>query len=310
MPLGTNHLTTTTSANFIPELWIDEVRRATEATLVAQDIVKTFPMQGKPGDILHVPDLSNLVANDKAASTQVTLQSPTETEFTLTINKHKETSFMIEDITAAQSQYALRAEYTQKAGYAISKQIDTDVLANYASLATSVIGGDGATAWSPTANTNTGNGTDLTDAGIRRMIRTLDDANVPADGRVLIIPPAQKEVIAGIQRFSEYLNTGVEALPKTGQLMGGKGGKAWGELYGIPVYVTTQSPQVAAADTTTMYNVGLLMHKDAIALALQQSPRVQAQYKQEYLGWLVTVDTIYGSAVFRADHGVAFYTPV
>lgn len=308
MPLGTNQLTTTTSANFIPQLWLNEVRRATEANLIAKKVCKAFPMQGKKGDTLHVPDLSNLTTNAKVANTQVTLQSPTETEFQMTISSHEETSFVVEDITAAQSQYNLRAEYTEKAGYAIAQKIDTDILAQYANVTAAVIGSDGKTAWSSTANTNTGNGTDIADAGIRQMIQTLDDANVPQTDRAFVIPPSQKNVIAGITRFSEYLNTGREALQATGQLMGGKAG-AWGELYGIPVYVTTQCPQVYATDGTTSYRVGFLIHKDTFVLAQQVAPRVQAQYKQEYLGTLVTVDTLYGAATFRADFGVVWYSP-
>ena len=309
MALGTDHVTVTTAAVFIPEIWLDEIRRATEANLFAKKVVKHFPMQGKKGDTLHVPDLSNLTTNAKVANTQVTLQSPTETEFTMSIDTHEETSFVVEDIVTAQSQYNLRSEYTQKAGYAIAQKIDTDILAEYANLTASVIGGDGTTAWDPTAGGNTGNGTDLTDLGIRNMMQTLDDADVPQDNRCIIISPSQKNVIAGIARFSEYINTGKKATVDGGKLLGGAA-DAWGELYGMPVYVTTQSPQVAATDTTTLYRVGMMLHRDALVLAQQIAPRVQGQYKQEYLGHLVTVDTLYGVATFRADHGVAFYSPV
>lgn len=305
MPLGAGHITKTTAGVFIPQLWLDEVRRATEANLVAKRICKHFPVQGKKGDTLHVPDVSNLAANAKASQAQVTLQAITETEFTMTLNTHIESSFLVEDIVAAQSQYALRSEYTQKAGYAIAQKVDADVLAQYASMASQVIGGDGITAWNPAT---TGNGTNLTDAGIRRMIQTLEDANVPSDQLAMVIPPSQKNVLAGIPRFSEYLNTGVEATVRNGKLLGGAA-DAWGELYGVKVYVTTQCPTVLAADNVTAYRVGLLMHRDAIALAQQVAPRVQAQYKQEYLGTLVTVDTVYGVAAFRTDFGVAFYTP-
>jgi len=48
--------------------------------------------------VIHIPDVSNLTANDKAAGAQVTTQAPTEGEFTVALNKHKEVSFMIEDI--------------------------------------------------------------------------------------------------------------------------------------------------------------------------------------------------------------------
>jgi hypothetical protein len=37
---------------------------------------------------------------------------------------------------------------------------------------TAVIGGDGSTAFDPTANSNVGNGTAITDAGLRRAIQT------------------------------------------------------------------------------------------------------------------------------------------
>jgi len=304
MPLGANQMTTTSGASFIPQLWLDEIRRATEAELLAKQVIKSFPMQGKKGDTLHVPDLSNLTANAKVANTQVTLQAPVETEFVMNINQHMETSFLIEDIASAQSQYNLRSEYTSKAGYAIAQKVDTDCLAQYANLATSVIGGDGVTAWAPAA---AGNGTDLTDLGIRNMIQNLDDLNVPAADRAFIIPPSQKNVIAGIPRFSEYISTGREGLATSGGSLGS--GKAWGELYGAPVYVTTQCPTVLAADGITQYRVAMLVHKDALVLAQQVAPRVQAQYKQEFLGTLVTVDTVYGVAAFRPTFGIACYTP-
>jgi len=304
MPLGANQMTTTTGASFIPQLWLDEIRRATEATLLAKSLMKSFPMQGKKGDTLHVPDLSNLTANAKVANTQVTLQSPIETEFVMNINQHMETSFLIEDIASAQSQYNLRSEYTQKAGYAIAQKVDTDCLAQYANLSTAVIGGDGVTPWAPAV---AGNGTDLTDLGIRNMIQRLDDLNVPANDRAFVIPPAQKNVIAGIPRFSEYISTGRDGIATSGGELGS--GKAWGELYGIPVYVTTQCPTVLAADGVTQYRVGMLIHKDALVLAQQVAPRVQAQYKQEFLGTLVTVDTVYGVAAFRPTFGTAFYSP-
>jgi len=300
MPLGTNHLTTTTSAVFIPEIWLDEIRAFLKSRLVMTNVVKTINHEGKAGDILHIPDLSALTANDKAASTQVTLQSPTETEFTLTINKHKETSFLVEDIAGVQSNYALRSEYTGSAAYAIAKQIDTDIIGLGSGLSQAKIGGDGVTAWAPTANTNTGNGTDLTDAGIRSAIELLDNADVPPDDRALIIHPSQKNVLLGINRFTEQAFYGEASPIHTGE---------FGEIYGVKVYVTTQVPQVAATDTTTMYRRNLLIHKNAFAYAHQVSPRIQTDYKLEYLANLVVVDTVYGVAEYRDNHGVSLYTP-
>ncbi len=59
------------------------------------------------GDTIHIPEISNLTANDKAANTAVTLQTVSESSQTISIDQHKETSFMVEDIVKAQSQYNL-----------------------------------------------------------------------------------------------------------------------------------------------------------------------------------------------------------
>lgn len=293
MPLGTNHLTITTSANFIPELWINEIREFMKAKLVMSPLVKNFNHNGKPGDILHVPDLSELVANDKSASTAVTLQSPTETKFDLTIDKHKHSAFLIEDITKAQSAYDLRKEYTMSAGYAIAKQMDSDLIGLASGLSQIVIGGDGSTAWT----TGTPNGTDLTDAGIRNAIEALDTADVPGENRYLVIHPSQKNVLLGINRFTEQAYYGEGSPIHSGE---------FGEIYGVKVYVTTQVP---LAGTGSVDRQNILFHKDCFAIAQQLAPRVQASYETQYLANLVVVDAIYGIAEFRDSHGIAIYTP-
>ena len=43
----------------------------------------------------------------------------------------------------------------------------------------------------------------VTDAGIRRMLRTMDDNNVPQSDRALVIPPVEKESLLAIARFTE-----------------------------------------------------------------------------------------------------------
>ena len=110
-------LTTTTSAVFIPEVWSVETLRAAESELVMAPLVKRYDSLVKQrGDTIHIPHISNLTANDKTQTAEVTLQNPTETETTIAVDQWKETSFEIEDIVKVQSQYDLRSEYTSKAG--------------------------------------------------------------------------------------------------------------------------------------------------------------------------------------------------
>ena len=192
MALGTNHVvqSTANTAGFVPEVWSDEIIAAYKKNLVAANLIKKMSMKGKKGDVVHFPAPARGSASAKTASSQVTLIAESGTEKTVTIDKHFEYSRLIEDFAEVQALSSLRRFYTDDAGYALATRIDTDLL-NLAGFVqggtgnynTGVIGGDGSTAFDITANTNSGNETALTDAGIRKVIQTLDDADVPMDNR-------------------------------------------------------------------------------------------------------------------------------
>lgn len=292
MPLGTAQITRTTADKFIPEVWLDEIRAYLKANLVLARLVKTVLFQGKKGDVLHIPDLSKMAVNAKAANTAVTFQTFTETEFTVTINQHQESSFMIEDIVEVQSKYDLRTGYTESAGYAIAEDVDTKLFALESTATTRVIGSDGSTAYSA-------NGVDLTEAGMRRVVERVDTAKVPQRDRSWVLHPAQKNVLLAISRFTEY------------QMIGNPGAMnpinsgLFGEIFGDRVYFTTQAPTV-----DTNYHANYYLQKNALILAMQMSPRVQAGYFLDFLGTGVVVDIVYKEAIYRQNHFNAVYTAI
>ena len=312
MALGSNHVTNTTAATFIPELWSDEIVAAYKKNLVLANLVNKMPMNGKKGDVLHIPKPTRGSANVKAAETQVTLQAATETEVTVTIDKHYEYSRLIEDITEAQALASLRRFYTDDAGYALAKQVDTDLFA----LGKSFGDSDGAdyvhsnsfyidasTGLTAYAADTVAPADVFTDAGFRAAIKELDDQDVPMDNRCIVVPPSARETIMGIDRYmsSNFVNgRGVN----NGQI---------GQLYGIDVYVTSNCPviETAAQNTaSTVDTVGaMLFHKDAMVLAEQVGVRSQTQYKQEYLATLFTSDTLYGVEVIRPESGIVIAMP-
>jgi N4-gp56 family major capsid protein len=297
MPLGAGQITRTTADKFIPELWMDETRDYLMAKLVMANLVKFESLTGSKGDTIHIPDVSELVTNDKAANTQVSPQAFTETEFTMTITKHKEVSFVLEDIVKVQSKYDLRTIYTRGIGYTIAKKIDTDIFALQATVTRRVIGSDGTTAF---ATAGAGNGTDLTEVGLRNAMEVQDVALVD-DERYLVIHPSQKNALLGIARFTEYQMLGPGGIPiRTGQ---------FGEIFGVPVFVTTQTPAVTSAGPVNTFFGNFLFSREAFMLVQQLTPRVQAQYKQEYLGWLVTGDCIYDVAIFRNPFATVLFGP-
>lgn len=326
MALGTNHvaLTEVTAASrtrsnsaFVRELWTDEIIAAYKANLVMPPLVVNMPFNGRKGDTFHVPNPVRGSASVKAAETQVTLIANQESTKQYLIDKHYEYSRLIEDIAAIQADDSLRAFYTDDAGYALAKQVDTALHAEGAKLAgndasptvegtnysKAVIGSDGLTVWNPAANTNAGNAAALADAGIREIIRQLDDNDVPNAGRVLVIPPVEKKSLTGIARFTEH-----QYLGEAGGANTIRNGMI-GNLYGVDVFVSTNCPTVADGGSAVDQRACLLFQKEAFVFIEQLRPRVQTQYKQEWLGDLFTADTIYGSGVLRPEAGVAIVVP-
>ena len=139
--MATGNITTTTAAVFLPTLWSTETARATENALVFAGLVKRYDALVKSrGQTIDIPNISNLSATAKVANTDVSNTTITETQTVLNINKWYYAAFKIEDMVAVQSSYDLRSEYSEKAGYGIAKQVDTDVSSNYTSWTTTAVG--------------------------------------------------------------------------------------------------------------------------------------------------------------------------
>ncbi|NIN96665.1 MAG: hypothetical protein GTO49_17190 [Anaerolineae bacterium] len=312
-----NHLanptTVTTAANFIKELWSDEVLAVYKANTVMVPLVQSMPFSGQKGDTIHIPKPSRGSVNAKAAGTAVTVNVETAGVFNLTIDQHFEYSRLIEDIARIQALDSMRQFYTDDAGYAHALSLDSALHSEGAKFAGSsttptvagsayskaVIGGDGSTTW---VQTGSGNGSALTDAGIRRAIQWLDDNNVPARQRALVVPPVEKRRLMGLARFTEQAFVGESGSSNT--IRNG----LIGDIYGIPVYVSTNVATVDSSDCTS-YRACLLFQKEAVVMAEQLAPRAQQQYKQEFLADLFTVDTIYGLGTPRPEAGVALMVP-
>ena len=287
-------VTTTTGATFIPEIWSDEIVAAYKKNLVLANLVMKMNFKGKKGDTVHIPAPTRGSASAKAAETAVTLIAATESEVQVSINKHYEYSRLIEDIVEAQALNSMRNFYTSDAGYALAKQVDTDLVqlgrsanggtAGAAAYAAAYIGGDGTTAYVAANN----NESALTDAAIRRTIQRLDDNDTPMDNRFFLIPPSSRNTLMGLARYTEQAFVGNGNAIRTGEI---------GNLYGIPVFTSSN------ADTTSgsgAARVCLMGHKDSMVLVEQVGVRSQVQYKQEYLATLFTSDTLYGVAALRS----------
>jgi len=283
MPLGVNDTTIATGDVFIPEVWSGKVIYAAESRLVALPLVTEYTgfSEGDEGfgDTVHIPDISDYTTNPKAANAQVTLQANQESDNTILVNRHDETSYMIEDRLKKVALGRYLNFFSQKAGYAIARAIDTDVLEEYANAGSSV--GNEST---PINRTN-----------IVSALFNLDSADVPMDERAFIISPDGLADLRDLDEFTFYRNTGQAPAPiVTGAI---------GEVFGLPIYMSNNVP-VSAGSPNVVHN--LVLHKEAIGYVMPQPPRPQNDYILEYLGWLFVVDAIWGVQTLRADFMVDF----
>ena len=295
-----NNVTVTTAATFIPEIWSDEIVATYKKSLVAANLIKKMNFKGKKGDTVNIPVPTRGSASAKAANAQVNLNVATENNIPVLINKHFEYSRLIEDIVDVQALASMRQFYTDDAGYALAKQVDTSVI----QLGRGVNGGDGTAdytgAYSGADGTTayTGTAGALTDAAIRRTIQRLDDQDVPMEGRFLIVPPSSRNTLMGLARYTEQAFVGESGSANTirnGEI---------GNLYGIPVFVSSNADTATDGD-----RIALMGHKDFAVLVEQMGIRSQTQYKQEWLGTLFTSDTLYGVKELRDYSAVALAVP-
>lgn len=329
MAFGTNHVTITevsaasrtrSNSAFVPELWVDEVIAGYKSNLVMPQLVVTMPFVGKKGDTVHLPRPVRGEASAKTAEGMVTLIANQETQTAYVINEHWEYSRLIEDLVSIQASDRVRQFYTDDAGYALAKRVDTNLHAEGAKFAgadaaptvagsaysKAVIGTPTAgalVAWSASAGGGIGNAAALTDEGIRLMIKELDDNDVPSMGRVLVIPPVEKKNLLGIARFTEQAFTG-----EAGAGNSIRNGRV-GDVYGVEIYVSTRCPTVADSTGGVDQRAVLMFQKEGLLLIEQLKPRAQSQYKQEYLADLFTVDTVFDTGILRPEAGIAVVVP-
>lgn len=311
MALGTDHVTHTlasaasrtySNSAFIRELWSDEIIASYKNNLVMAPLVVQMNHNGKKGDTIHIPNPQRGEASEKVAETQVTLIAFQELQKQYLIDQHWEYSRLLEDITVTQADDTLRAFYTDDAGYALAKKTDTSLhelgalLSGSSTLGSAYSGafkGDGTAAAAAAAA--------LTDVGIRDLIQILDDNDTPHMGRVLVVPPSEKNNLTGIPRFTEENFVGERGMQNTirnGYI---------GNLYGVEVYVSTNCAVDPAAIASS--RAALMFQKECMLHISQLSPRTQTQYKQEWLGDLFTADMIYGTGVLRGEAGLSIVVP-
>jgi len=299
MAFPTTSMTSTSLAASIPVLWGEKINEFFHLKLMIADFfINRSSELADGGSALYTPNLTEMSANSKTNATAVTLNAPTDTKITLTVDQWYEVSYAIEDKEAAQVKhsYYLQEKYAMNAGYTMAKKLEV-------ALATLFNG------FSTTVGAST---TNLADSEIRAAIATLEAAGIDttSDCAFFVSPSVFWRQIQNLDKFSLAINSPVNDPTAK---------KPRATLYGIPVYVSANLQYVSG--TTGRWNA--LAHKDALHFATsplgtggsmggsmtgKYGVRVQSNYIPEYLSTLTTADLLYGVVANRSTAGVGILT--
>lgn len=299
MAFPTTSMDSTSLASNIPLLWGEKINEFYKLKLMIADFfVDRSSELASGGSALYTPNLTEMSANSKTNATAVTLNAPTDTKITLTVDQWYEVSFAIEDKEAAQVKhsYYLMERYAKNAGYTMAKKLEVALASLFSGFDTSV----GAST------------TNLADSEIRAAISTLEATGIDTqtDCAFFLSPAVFWRQVQNLDKFSLAVNSPVNDPTS-------KHPRA--TLYGIPVYVSNNIQYVSG--TTGRWNA--LAHKDALHWATsplgsggslgssmtgRYGVRVQSNYIPEYLSTLTTADLLYGVVENRGDAGVAILT--
>lgn len=261
------------TSQYIQEKWTRDIQQPFDKILAAKSLVTDRSgLVADGGDTINIPFTAGVNARAKAASTAITYDSPEGAPVTIAIDKHYYVGVLIEDIAKVQSTPDLKSAFQLRMAEALARQVDTDLMALYASAGTTVAGGAA-----------------IDDADMLAVVTALDSANVPASQRYGIFGHNTKADLLGINKYTAYDQTG-----KTGVAVNGAMDYT-GTIYGIGLY---HSGNVQAGGGN---GHNLFFHKSAISLAEQQKPKFEMEYSVDYLGTKTALHTIYGLGVERAS---------
>jgi hypothetical protein len=269
--LAINTTGVTPAANFIPEVWINEISDATQAHTGLADLVdRSFDSEMRSGDIAHIQDWSNPAVRVKSEEPAATITNITETQQNITINREAYVRFLVEDIAELQSKYEVRSRYTDKASYSLMAHIEGDVTSGLASLPDNFSQLVGAL------------GSDPTTDNLIRSVQYLDDGDVPESDRFFYMSPPTAAALLKQSQFTsaDFYNKGAVAS-----------GRVSGSVFGAMAHVSSLANN---NPSTAGQSYSWFCHKKGVALIMQQSPQVKPLWwNTDYFGWDTVISTIY-----------------
>lgn len=239
--------TTTTHAEFIPEIWANYALLAFRKYTVMSALVPRFTDDefGQQGDVFHIPSFADLTVGTRTEGSTMTFEAGDASEQTLTLNTWDYVAFQATDLVQMQANQDIMRLKIDNAMQVLAEKIDRTLLGIYAS-----------------AGSNLGTGEVALDVDDwLDLDKAFNDASVPMGQRI---------VVMGTKARREYLKnlTQTGASPSVAAIHPDAGSAlaqaAMPNLYGFQPYLDNQ---VISTGTTPVVYHNLAFHPSAVVMA-------------------------------------------
>lgn len=268
--------------NFIPTIWTAQLLSSLKKSLVfAGPSTVNRNYEGDisaSGDTVRITSISRpTVADYTKNSTTITPETLTDANRSLVIDQCKYFAFEVDDVDMRQSKDggALMSEAAQEAAYSLADTVDLYVAGLYTGI-------DAGNKISTTSVTTAA----LAVTGLVNLKVKLDNANVPMQGRYVIVPPWYHGLLLQSDTFVRVDASGTSEALRNGQV---------GRAFGFDVFVSNNVTNVTGDDY--LVTAG---YPGAITFA-NQINKVEAYRPQDSFSDAIKGLSLYGAKLVRTS---------
>ena len=205
-------------------------------------------MVGPGMQSISVPKLSSFTVADRAEGSAGEISALTSSVDKLDLNQNLYVSWLIDPMTAIQSNIPAQLEFARRAAAAQARKIDELIISELGTIAHAFI--------------NVGANANVTYANVLTMVKELEENEAEMSDCVWLVSPTQKEAIFGLAEFKNQYQFGQAVLP-SGVI---------GTILGIPVVMHS------GLSASQVY----LAEKASLAYAFQKSASYDEQNEIAY----------------------------
>jgi N4-gp56 family major capsid protein len=269
---------------FRPEIWSANLLVALRKALVyGSPMVVNKDYEGEIseyGDTVRItsisrPTISTYVPN----STTITFPELTDAQRTLTVDQAKYFAFSVDDVDARQARGNVMPQAADEAAYALADVVDQYIASFYTGVQSANALG------SLTVNSAT-TPTDAYDKVLVPLKIKLDLANVPTQGRYVVVRPELHGCLLRDARFIKVNEAGTEDGLRNGHV---------GRAAGFDIMISNNAPNTTASEYATIAGTN-----QAISFA-EQINKVEALRPQSSFSDAIKGLALYGAKLVRPD---------